>query len=339
MSKVFRVDNKRNVAFGQATAWRKVGADDPTIDDIVTDGDTVKIRFDGRVDIRFLGIDTPEKRLKFPNTERSFFDLDNERWLGVLPATEPTTFIRSPALVDHVRPLLTDATLSNQLDLANSATTALSDLIAQEFAKVTQFHADEGLDVPTVPSFWLTMTEELFDGFARVLAYVDIDKPRSVRGGPTLNERLLIGGHAMPYFIWPNVVPYLLKGRSFDSIPPMSGFAAFLKQQDDRGLLARARSAVADARTQGLGVFRPGDPLRAEAFELRYLLEKTGPKRFVIDMDNAERGLLAPEEYISIPQQEARLYVNPVDVPLFMLKGWVLSEAAKDDWARRMPTN
>ena len=88
--------------------------------------------------------------------------------------------------------------------------------------------------------------------------------------------------------------------------------------------LRRAHEFVARARGDGIGVFNPADPLRFEAFEVRYLGRREPPNRAVIDLSRNDTLILAPQRYFQIPNPEDRLFIPLGFVPLFVARGWRL---------------
>ena len=78
------------------------------------------------------------------------------------------------------------------------------------------------------------------------------------------------------------------------------------------------------ARATGIGVFDAADPLRFEAFEIRYLGRAEVPNRGVIDLSRNDDVILRPQSYFKIPNPEDRLFIPAEFVPLFAAKGWRL---------------
>jgi hypothetical protein len=92
----------------------------------------------------------------------------------------------------------------------------------------------------------------------------------------------------------------------------------------ETGDLKRARDFVKSARATNKGVFNATDPLRFEAFEIRYLGRAEVPSRAVIDLSKNDDVILRPQSYFKIPLPEDRLYIPPEFIPLFAAKGWRL---------------
>ena len=81
---------------------------------------------------------------------------------------------------------------------------------------------------------------------------------------------------------------------------------------------------VRQARLNGDGVFDPTNPLRFEAFEIRYLGRREAPNRAVIDLSRDDDVILRPQSYFRIPFPEDRLFIPSPFIPLFVSRGWRL---------------
>lgn len=171
--------------------------------------------------------------------------------------------------------------------------------------------------------YFLAFSFEVFDSFGRFLAFINRHQPNPSNPGPrplSYNERMLERGAALPYFIWPNIDPFRSSTLLAAVIAP--GTANDVAQTTPA--LRRARDFTRQARVNGLGVFNPADPLRFEAFEVRYLGRREVPNRAVIDLSRNDNVLLGPQSYFRIPNPEDRLFIPPAFVPLFVARGWRL---------------
>ena len=171
--------------------------------------------------------------------------------------------------------------------------------------------------------YFLAFSYEDFDRYGRFLAFINRNQPSATVPGPrppSYNERQLAAGRALPYFIWPNINPFREAPTIVDAVPP-PGSARTLAELGD---LKKARDAVKQARANGLGAFDPADPLRFEAFEVRFLGRGEVPIRGVIDLSTDDTVILRPQSYIKIPNPEDRLYIPGEFVPLFAARGWKL---------------
>ncbi|MGH2687751.1 MAG: hypothetical protein ACRDKW_02950 [Actinomycetota bacterium] len=279
----------------------------------VHDGDTVSISPDSFLNTRLLGVDTPEVSFSLPG-DTAFPPIGGERWRTFLdapfgPSLPPFSPPLPTALRAHLDRAVGDGCAANHFAHAKAGEEGLERLIQAE------------VDASGVAAgefrLFLAFAHDVIDRYGRFLTFLHRDDrqahPRSY------NEQLLAAGVAVPYFIWPNVAPFVR-----DATVPEPGIPI------EHAKLDRARRAVAQARHDGLGVFAADNPLRLLPFELRYLARTTGgtnrirpgPDRWVIDLSAATRDLLAPHRYIEIPAVENRLFVNAEHVPLFVQHGW-----------------
>ena len=135
----------------------------------------------------------------------------------------------------------------------------------------------------------------------------------------------MIAGVAVPFFIYPNVDPFL-SVQPFEkaNLKPV-GFWNNITNKAP--LLNASRKAVSDARTAKIGVFDANDPLILLPYELRFIARKDskGQERFVIDLGNVGSNIiLKPEKYFNIKNHEDRLFIGKEYVPLFTTNGWVV---------------
>jgi endonuclease YncB( thermonuclease family) len=281
----------------------------------VHDGDTVSISPNTFLNTRLLGVDTPEVSFSLPG-EKTFPSIGGGRWKAFLDdpfAAAPTLPSFSPALPAALRAHLDKCVgpgcADNHFAHAKAAETQLQDLITADIT-AAGIPADQfGL--------FLAFAHEVIDRYGRFLSFLHRDD-RTVKPRP-YNEQLLATGVAVPYFIWPNIVPFVRDRRVPQPGAPIRGTH-----------LDAARQAVATARQNQIGIFEPGNPLRLLPFELRYLARtmsgpnpsRPGPDRWVIDIPAGTSQLLPPHRYIEIPNTEDRLFVNEEHVPLFVEHGW-----------------
>ena len=127
-------------------------------------------------------------------------------------------------------------------------------------------------------------------------------------------------GWGAPYFIWPNVQPFINQRPFEEQNASPEGFWKIIQGANK---LRAARDAVANARAQGLGIFDLANPLRIQPFELRLISRKKGPDRYVINLaDPGSTYLLDPSLYYLIPNPEDRLFVPADYLAIFKLYGW-----------------
>lgn len=287
-----------------------------SVDAAVPDGDTAGVQLDGSANVRFLGIDTAEKTFRVPGGGST--RLDSAEWEAYL--TDPFrddvggNFGLPDDLVANLQPRLGPGAGANHRRHGEAAETSLQTMIEQDMAALGQGPEEFG--------FFLSISFEVFDSFGRFLAFINRNQPNADDPGPrplSYNERQLDVGSALPYFIWPNVDPFR-NGSILDAvIPPGEADVA-----GDLGALGRARTTVKAARAAGVGVFDDADPLRLEAFEVRYLSRREPPSRAVIDLSSDSDVLLQSTSYHRIPNAEDRLFIPGQFVALFAARGWRL---------------
>jgi endonuclease YncB( thermonuclease family) len=283
------------------------------------DGDTLSVRTDLNFGVRFLGVDAPEISFTLPG-EDAFTGLANARWEAYLTdpfaaALPPFVPPLPPPLLAHLAPRLGPGCALNHHRHADAAEDALEAAVEADLVALGQDRHQF--------RFFLAFASEVMDRYGRFLCYVNRYQPDAASPAPrplTYNERLLAGGHLTPYFIWPNLDPYLAAASLPDAVPAPATLRA--QAANPATALGAARAAVAAARAQGLGVFDPSDPLRLLPFEVRYLARRRPPDRWVIDLATADDLLRRPEDYHAIPHPEDRLFVPAEYVPLFVEAGW-----------------
>jgi endonuclease YncB( thermonuclease family) len=289
-----------------------------SVKQIVYDGDTLNVRALGNFSIRFLGIDTPEKKIPLPD-ESQFTSLSNQRWIDFL--TDP--FVAGGPL--SLSPFSSGLTTYLQNHCGNNvAVNHKKHADAAEDNLEALVQAD--LNVMGVSKedfkFYLRFAYEIMDRYGRFLCYINRDQPDanvpSARP-ESYNVRMLEAGMALPYFIWPNINPWRAYGSILDAVlnPGTANTTAVADQK-----LNTARQAVKAARQGQTGIFEAADPLAIEPFEVRFLSRKQPPNRWVIDLSKNDNILVKPENYYTIPFAEDRLFIAPEHVKLFVDNGW-----------------
>jgi len=249
----------------------------------VHDGDTVAISPNSYLSTRFLGVDTPEVSFTlltdggFPSIKSSAWDVFlNDPFRKGLPPFKPAL---GSALKAHLKRVTGQGCAANHAKHASAATDALRDLI----------QADIDAVAPAELGLFMAFGRDVLDRYGRFLCYLHRDdkasQPRAY------NVMMIESGLATPYFIWPNIKPFLK-----DAVVPKPGKAITNADLDT------ARAAVAEARTNRVGIFDTVDPLRLMPFELRFLARATsgpiptrpGPDRWVIDLSHKSKELLPP---------------------------------------------
>lgn len=287
------------------------------LDTAIPDGDTIGIHVAGSGSVRFLGIDTPEKQFDVPGTSGAR-SLDSAEWEAYL--TDPFlpqfgAFPLDTPLVDHLRTRIGSGAGVNHRFHADNGKQALKVLVESDMTALGQD--------PNTFGFFLAFSFEVFDPYGRFLAYINRNQPDANTPSPrplSYNERMLERGVALPYFIWPNIDPFRAKPLVDAVLAP--GTANQVAQATPA--IRRVREFTQQARANGSGVFDLANPLRFEAFEVRYLGRRELPNRAVIDLSRNDDVMLRPQSYFRIPNAEDRLFIPPAFVPLFAARGWRL---------------
>lgn len=279
----------------------------------IYDGDTANVEADGNLGVRLLGVDAPERALTLPEVATEAVDrrpgepfvaLTDERWERFLSDPFASGELRlRRALLEHLETALGPGCAANQARFAEAAKLALRAEVESDIEELGATR-DEF-------RFFLAFATEVIDGYGRLLCYLNRDQPRAPRP-PSYNERLLVAGEALPYFIWPNVDPFRVQ-PSLVAAVPRPGSSPPLRNE---------RAAVAAARERRLGLWGGDEPLRLFPFELRFLARLAPPERWVIDLAARDDRLLAPQLYPRIERPEDRLFVGEAYVPLFESRGW-----------------
>lgn len=285
----------------------------------VHDGDTIVVTTSGNFGVRFLGVDAPEISFTLPG-ERAFTGTGHPRWEAFLkdPLSSKWGEFKKPLAKDlaaWIKKRSGPGTAQNHHYHAVEAEAALEAEVAEDLKRYRK--------TPEDFRFFLAFATEVLDRYGRFLGYINIDLPDADRRPPSYNERLLMQGRLLPYFIWPNVNPFRRQTGLRDSALKPGKLQQRARAEKS---LSDARGWVADARKKKLGVYAKADPLRLEAFEVRFLARRQPPDRWVIDLSRDDDHLIAPQRYVEVPHPEDRLFVPSDYVPLFREKGWKAEE-------------
>jgi len=289
-----------------------------TLDASIPDGDATGIHIAGSGSVRFLGVDTPEKNFQLAGAS-SQRRLDSAEWEAYL--TDPFLpqfgpFELDEDLVSHLRTRIGAGAGMNHRVHGDNAERTLSGLVQSDMDALGQN--------PNTFGYYLSFSFEVFDSFGRFLAFINRNQPHeNIPGLRPLSykERMLASGTALPFFVWPNIDPFRQSPSILEAVVP-PGTANQVAESTPA--LRRARDLVRQARAKGKGVFDPTDPLRFEAFEVRYLGRREAPNRAVIDLSRNDDVILQPQHYFRIPNSEDRLFIPQAFVPLFVSRGWRL---------------
>ena len=230
---------------------RKADGTTQTLDQAVPDGDTVGVQLDGTGSTRFLGIDTPEKAFEQPLGGGTA--LDGPKWEQYLTNPFGNGFpvqLLEPPLLAHLQARFGSGAAANHHRHAVAAGDALRQLIQSDQVAMGQ--------TPEQFRYFVAFGYEVFDRYGRFLAFINRNQPDAAVPAPrppSYNERQLAAGRALPYFIWPNIDPFRDAPTVVDAVPP-PGTARQLAESGD---LKKARSAIKQARANGLGVFDPAE--------------------------------------------------------------------------------
>jgi hypothetical protein len=290
----------------------------------VHDGDTVIMRAVDNFGARFLGIDAPERSFPLPGTKLPFVEISDPRWEAALadPFAQPFDPPLEQALEDDLRARLGPGVAANHAQLGADALASLTTEVRGDQQSLGKADADF--------RFFLAFAYEIVDRYGRLLCYLHPDLPKDAPKQLSYNERLLEAARVVPYFIWPNVDPFVRfafesTATIADAVPP-PGKAPELVAKSPK--LRRARDWVKTARQAGKGVFSHNDPLRLLPFELRFISRRKPPDRWVIDLSSDSDELIPPQHYIDVPHLEDRLFVGPEFVALFVRAGWKTAGAS-----------
>lgn len=307
---------------GQAKlGWH--GAGFGSVKQNVHDGDTVNVSFFKNLGVRFLGMDTPEISFQLPGDD-AFVALSQPAWTQFFASGEWREKLNVGAeLMTHLEQRIGDGSqvAANHAYYAEAAQRTLETLM--------QRHLDLSGKPKEEFTFFMAFAHEFLDVYGRLLCYLHAGEEnfgnktdREEAKKWSYNEQQLANGAALPYFIWPNVQPFLsVNAFAEDSVRP----DRFWKKVNTSKRLQEGRRLVSQARAAGLGVHSPQNPLILRAFELRFISRKKGPDRFVINLaDPGNHRLMAPELYFQVPHDEDRLYVPKEYAPIFQMYGWTV---------------
>ena len=291
----------------------------------VHDGDTVVTRALDNFGVRFLGIDAPEESFPLPGTKLPFTKISDAKWEQALadPFTPAWDSPLDPALQQDIAARLQGGgAATNHAELADKALEALTEEVSADQQALGKSDVDF--------RFFLAFAYDIVDRYGRLLCYLHPDLPKDAPKQPSYNERLLEAARVIPYFIWPNVDPFVhfafaQTGSIQDAIPKPDEVDTLVARSPK---LKRAREWVASARQSGKGVYSHNDRLRLLPFELRFISRRKPPDRWVLDLSSTDGVLLQPQSYYKVPHLEDRLFVPPEFVALFTLVGWTTEGGA-----------
>lgn len=297
-----------------------------SVKEIVYDGDTVNVEADGNLGVRFLGIDTPEKRFTL-KTGSVFINTNNDQFKTYLtdPFADDADGYKAKLdqeLIDYLNNKLGAECGDNHYFHAEEAHRGLERFIGSDVDKLQPQAAAEQKDPRELYKFFMMFSYEIMDGYGRFLCHIHQDLPPDQRAGRlSYNDQMLEAGLAEPYFIFPNINPFRKKPNILEAVPAPADFEDKVIKDST---LKKARQYVKDARAGEKGIFRKTDkgPLMLSPFELRFLARRSPPSRHVIDLNDTQPKIKKPLKYHEIEFPEDRLFINVEHVPLFQKKGY-----------------
>lgn len=289
----------------------------------IHDGDTVSVVPDGKLSIRFLGIDTPEISFELPSVknnsiERTWSSIEHfgtyltNPFDSSFPDSDLLKNKLGDGLMNYLKGKLDPETAFNHYTWGKKAREKLQDIIKIDF--------EERKNKNEVFRFFMAFSSEVMDRYGRFLCYLDRDnKPVERQERITYNENMIKSGFGVPYFIWPNVDPFIKFTSIVQSVPDIDDF----QHEISKGKrLNNARQLVSEARNKKIGVFDSQNPLKLLPFELRFLARRASPDRYILDLTARKPKLLSPTDYWKISNEEDRLFVPAEYVPLFKERGY-----------------
>ncbi|HRI19568.1 MAG TPA: hypothetical protein PLA68_01385 [Panacibacter sp.] len=307
-----------NAGFKLGTSmFAKHGAGSGTVKEIVHDGDTANVQLTKNLGVRFLGMDTPEISFQLPGSS-SFVSIADNRWQIFFTNNNWQNPQLEAGLLQYLSAKIGDGlnTHTNHNALAVEAQISLENLI----------QADLGTSGKTKETFafFMAFANEFLDVYGRLLTYLHADRENftNAADAPPLsyNERQMIAGFGEPYFIWPNIQPFIsIRPFATDFLSP----EGFWNTVNTGNKLQHSRQAFKDARAAKKGIYQQGKELMLSAFELRFLARKSKPDRYVIDLRNTgSKELISPQKYYVVQNPEDRLFIPSEYIPVFKLNGW-----------------
>jgi hypothetical protein len=131
-------------------------------------------------------------------------------------------------------------------------------------------------------------------------------------------------GYAVPYFIFPNVDPFIKFNSILDAIPEViQDRFAFYKLIQRSSKLKRVREYLEKIRSGNDNTLFTGEnTLKLLPSELRILERRKKPFRYVMDFSNPEPVIIPPEDYYLIRNVEDRFFIPEEYIPIFEKRGY-----------------
>ncbi|HSA75300.1 MAG TPA: hypothetical protein VLE21_03850 [Candidatus Nitrosocosmicus sp.] len=311
----------------------------------VLDGDTVKTFLDGYVNARFLGVDTPEKGFDLPylksildlaqvtseeeRKKRVYRDTNHPAWVKYLEDPFNDNYEDShkfkdalgAELITYLKHKIGPSTALNHHSNSLKSAQILLDIIKKDNQETVQAGKKY--------KFFFRFSHEVLDVYGRLLAYVHQDKEAEERGpNISYNELMLKAGYAIPYYIFPNIDPFIKYNSILDAIPDVHGDRfAFFRLIQKSSKLRKAREAITEIRNRTEpSLFTGEDSLKLLPFELRFLQRRQRLNKYVMDLSNPEPIIYPPQDYYFITKEEDRFFIPEEYIPIFEKRGYKVIE-------------
>ena len=208
---------------------------------------------------------------KWPETSQHKEYLSNPFDDQYIDSQEFRTAIGEELIENHLQEIFdNNKTAQNHRDYAIKAKEGLTNIIKTDI----ESHGSTLKDF----ELFLAFSHEPIDRFGRFLAWIERQEETPAnRDELTYNEKMLKEGLAVPYFIFPNISPFVNESI-INSVPCPDEFFSIVNKEGSS--LYEARKMVKGADKRGLGVFDKHNPLLLLPFELRFLCDRsTGSNR------------------------------------------------------------
>lgn len=307
---------KGGIKYGTAR-FGKHGSRTGKVKEIVHDGDTLNVILTGNFGVRFLGIDTPEISFQYPG-KAAFISAGNAEWEKSFSKNKwQQNLVIDAGLMSYLKNCIGNGkgVHTNHYKLAKEAEENLEKLVQTDLTASGKTE-DEF-------KFFMAFGSDYLDSYGRLLCYIHPDNAnfkKPPKNNPSYNEHQLASGYGIPYFIWPNVQPFM-NADPFkeNNIQPEK----FRKKLSKPNKLTEARKKFSEARKNRMGIYTKGMELKLMPFEFRFISRGKGPDRYVIDLsDTGSQQLIQPQNYYTIPNPEDRLWIPKEYVELFRKCGW-----------------
>jgi len=319
--------------------------DGQDISNTVLDGDTVKTFLDGYINTRFLGVDTPEKGFDLPylksifdlgqvtpeeeRKKRAYRDTDHPAWVKYLENPFDDSYEDASKFKDYL-----GAELITYLKHKTGPTTASNHHTnslksAQILLDFVNKDNQETIAAGKKYKFFYRFSHEVLDIYGRLLAYVHQDKEQENRGSnESYNELMLKAGYAIPYYIFPNIDPFIKYDSILEAVPDVrEDRFAFFRLIQKSSKLRKAREAITEIRNQKEPSLYTGEnSLKLLPFELRFLQRRARLNKYVMDLSNPEPIIYPPQDYYFITREEDRFFIPEEYIPIFEKRGYKVIE-------------